>query len=84
MKTFTFGKDNSSLAEGLPTSDICLIFTDMVTACDKCEIFKVYMVKQSVILVYQINTHKCTDVKTVMFLIFSHVWWFKSLLNLTT
>jgi len=84
MKMFTFGKDNSSLAERLPTSDLSLLFTDMVTACDKCEIFKIYMIKQSVILVHQINTDKYTDVKTIMFLIFSNVRWFKSLLVLIT
>ena len=84
MKTFTFGKDNSSLAERLPTSDLSLPFADMVTACDKCEIFKIYMVKQSVILVRQINTDKCTVVKTINFLTFSNARWFKSLLALIT
>lgn len=81
---FTFGKDNSSLDERLPTSDLSLLFTDMDTECDKCEIFKIYVVKQSVILVHQINTDKCTDVKTIMFFIISNVLWFKSLLALIT
>jgi hypothetical protein len=43
MTIFTFGEDNASLAERLPTPDLSLLFTDMVTACDKCEIFKLYI-----------------------------------------
>jgi hypothetical protein len=65
MKMFAFGKDNPSLAERLPTPDLSLLFTDVVTACDRCEILKIYMVKQSVILIYQINTDKCTAVKII-------------------